>query len=218
MTGGDVPTPRARRARRPGWRDPRVGVGVLLVAGSVALGVWVVGGATRGDAYYVAAEALTPGDALDAGALRVVDVRLGDASTSYVPAGEALPEGAVATRVVAAGELLPAGAVGTADDVGLRPVGVPVTGPLPSAVTTGATVDLWLTRPPVEAIGGGGSPAQPERVAAGLVVADVVEDGAVLGAAASTSVEVLVPEADLPGVLAALASAGDVTLVPAPAS
>lgn len=218
MTGGDVPTPRARRARRPGWRDPRVGVGVLLVAGSVALGVWVVGGATRGDAYYVAAEALTPGDALDAGALRVVDVRLGDASTSYVPAGEALPEGAVATRVVAAGELLPAGAVGTADDVGLRPVGVPVTGPLPSAVTTGATVDLWLTRPPVEAIGGGGSPAQPERVAAGLVVADVVEDGAVLGAAASTSVEVLVPEADLPGVLAALASDGDVTLVPAPAS
>lgn len=217
MTGGDVPTPRARRARRPGWRDPRVGLGVLLVAGSVALGVWVVGGATRGDAYYVAAESLTPGDALD-GALRVVDVRLGDASTAYVPAADALPEEAVATRVVAAGELLPAAAVGSADDVGLRPVGVPVTGPLPSAVATGATVDLWLTRPPVEAIGGGGSPAQPERVAAGLIVADVVEDGAVLGAAASTSVEVLVPDADLPGVLAALASEGDVTLVPAPAS
>jgi hypothetical protein len=218
MTGGDVPSPPARRVRRPGWRDPRVGVGVVLVAGSVALGTWVVGSATRGDAYYAAADTLTPGDPLDATRVRVVDARLGEAGSAYLRADAALPDGAVLTRVVGSGELVPAAALAGAADVGLRPVGVPITGPLPSSVVAGASVDLWLTEPPAAVVGGESTPARATPVATGLVVADVVADRALLGAASTTSVEVLVPVVDLPDVLAALASEGDVTLVPAPAS
>ena len=41
----DTP-PLTRLARRPSWRDPRLGVGVLLMAASVALGAWTVAGAS----------------------------------------------------------------------------------------------------------------------------------------------------------------------------
>lgn len=216
MTGGEVPSPRARRVRRPSWRDPRVGVGVLLVAGSVALGVWVVGSAGRGETYYAADRTLTPGDPLDADSLAVVEARLGGADARYVRVDGGLPAGSVATRVVAEGEMLPASAVGTGADVDVRPVGVPVDGPVPSAVVAGATVDLWLTRPPSDGIGVESAPARPELVAEALAVADVVEDGEIFAAGTATMVEVLVPEGELPVVLAALASEGSVTLVPAP--
>jgi hypothetical protein len=96
----------------------------------------------------------------------------------------------------------------------VRPVGVPVDGPLGSAVTPGSGVDLWVTAPPTSGIGVAATPAEPRLVAAGLVVADVVEDDDLFSAGATTLVEVLVPEAALPAVLAALAGEATITLVP----
>src|SRR5690625_6270708 len=40
--GGTMNEAATPRVRRPSWRDPRLGVGVLLVAGAVALGSWTV--------------------------------------------------------------------------------------------------------------------------------------------------------------------------------
>src|SRR5690606_13585820 len=61
---GDLPSPAAPRLRRPGWRDPRLAFGLLLVAGSVALGSWAVSSAGRTVAVYAVAETVTPGDVL----------------------------------------------------------------------------------------------------------------------------------------------------------
>ncbi|WP_418605469.1 hypothetical protein [Georgenia sp. SUBG003] len=52
--------PQARRMRRPTWRDPRLGVGVVLVAASVALGTWAVRDAAATVEVYAARDALTP--------------------------------------------------------------------------------------------------------------------------------------------------------------
>ena len=38
----DLPVPTAARLKRPGWRDARLVVGVVLVLASVVLGSWVV--------------------------------------------------------------------------------------------------------------------------------------------------------------------------------
>src|SRR5690606_14050384 len=66
----------ALRLRPPGWRDPRLLTGIVLVAISVALGSWLVAAAGRTVPVFVADGALTPGDVVTRDSLRVVDARL----------------------------------------------------------------------------------------------------------------------------------------------
>jgi hypothetical protein len=209
--------PQARRLRRPTWRDPRLGVGVLLVAAAVALGTWAVRDAAATVEVYAAGEALTPGDTVDADALTVREVRLGDDESLYHLVAEGLPDGAVATRTVGAGELVPRSAVGEAEAIDLRPVVVPLGLAVPADLGPGTVVDLWLA--PSAPMGGGvGQPAaaapEPALLAAELVVAEVVEDASMLSGTTGTSVELLVPRLDLPDVLAALSSEGQLVAVP----
>lgn len=204
---GEESVPVARRVRRPSWRDPRLGVGVLLVAGSVALGAWAVQDAAGTVQVYAARHTLPTGTALSEDAVVVLDVRV--PADAYLPVDGGLPQDAVLTRPVGAGELLPAAAVGSAEDVAVRPVVVPVGGTLPSRVAPGTRVDLWATADP-GAIGA--EPPAPQLVAADLELADVLEDDSVLGSGAS--VELLVPEGDVAEVLAARAQDGELVLVP----
>lgn len=208
--------PQARRLRRPTWRDPRLGVGVLLVAGSVALGTWAVRDAAATVEVYAARDALTPGDVVEAESLSVREVRLGDDEGLYHLVADGLPDGAVVTRTVGAGELVPRSAVGEAAAVDLRPVVVPLGLAVPADLGPGTVVDLWLSPPP--AVGGVGQQAaaapEPTLVAAELVVAEVVRDDSVLSGSTGTSVELLVPRLDLPDVLRALSSDGQLVAVP----
>lgn len=206
----------AQRWRRPTWRDPRLGVGVLLVAGSVVLGSWAVGQADRTVEVLRTTGALTPGDLLTEADLRPQALRPDGLQDTYLAPETELPADAVVTRVVGAGELVPATAVGSAADLELRSVVVPLTGPTPAGVAKGATVDLWLT-----AAGGVGGlreeePAEPRLLVAGLVVADLVESDSIFAGAGGSAAHVLVPQAELPGVLAALSGGEAVVLVPVP--
>ena len=63
---------------------------------SVALGARIVAAADRTVPVYAAASALVPGERLTPDRLTRVDVALGAASSTYLAAGAALPEGAVA--------------------------------------------------------------------------------------------------------------------------
>lgn len=208
--------PQARRLRRPTWRDPRLGVGLLLVAAAVALGTWAVRDAAATVEVYAARDALTPGDAVDADALAVREVRLGEDESLYHLVADGVPDGAVVTRTVGAGELVPRSAVGEADAVDLRPVVVPLGLAVPADLGPGTVVDLWVT-PPGQAAGVGQQTAaapEPALLAAELVVAEVVKDDSVLSGSTGTSVELLVPRLDLPDVLAALSSDGQLVAVP----
>lgn len=211
----ELPAPVARRVRRPSLRDPRLAVGLLLVIGSVALGSWALADADRGEPVYAARAVLTPGESLTADVLTVVEARLPDDGV-YLGADQPLPEGAVVTRLVGEGELVPVAAVGTGQDVDVRPLGIPVSGVVSSGVVDGALVDLWLTLPAATALGEVVSPPAPALVAGALRVAGVRTSDALLGGTSGTTVEVLVPEAELPAVLAALATDGVLTLVPVP--
>ncbi|WP_345043638.1 hypothetical protein [Georgenia daeguensis] len=210
--------PQARRLRRPTWRDPRLGMGVLLVAAAVALGTWAVRDAAATVQVYAAGEALTPGDPVDPDVLSVREVRLGeDEGRLYHLVADGIPDGAVVTRTVGAGELVPRSAVGDAAAVDLRPVVVPLGLAVPTDLAAGAVVDLWLA-PPAPIGGGVGQPAaaapEPALLAAELVVAEVVEDDSMLSGTTGTSVELLVPRLDLPDVLAALSTDGQLVAVP----
>lgn len=208
-TALDLPAPVAARLRRPGWRDPRLLTGLALVAGSVALGSWLVRAAEATVPVYVARAATVPGAALDAGALAVADVRLGSVELGrYLRADEPLPPDAVALRVVGPGELVPRSAVGSAAELALRPVSIPVRGELPEAVRAGAQVDLWFTP----------EAGAPRQLAQALTVAEVARPQGAFAAGGTTTVHALVAADELPGVLAALAEDGRVDVVAVPGS
>ena len=219
----DLPSPVAPRLRRPGWRDPRLAFGLLLVAGSVALGSWAVTSAGRTVAVFAVAETVTPGDVLTAADLVPLDVRLGADASRYFLASEALPETLVALRPVGERELLPRSSVGSGDALEFRSVAVPVAQTLSSKVTAGAVVDLWWVPAEVEADPAAGTSVDagagnvPSLLVDGLVVAELEEaGGSGLLASGVPTVQVLVPTADLAEVLGALAGDGTVAIMPVP--
>lgn len=218
------PSPPAVRLRRPGWRDPRLLIGVVLVAASVAGTSWLVSAAGRTMPVYAADGPLVAGEQLAVDALHVVDVRL-DGAEMYVPADQPLPDGLVVVRTVGDGELVPWSAVADAAELEVRPVAVAPAGTMSSDVTEGSRVDLWFV-PAVDAgtAGNRGGTAQaapdeeltPYQLAAGLTVAEVSEPDGAFAVGAGITVHVLVPVPELAHVLAALGADGAVQVVPVP--
>lgn len=202
----------APRWRTPGWRDPRLQLGLVLVAASVALGSWLVTTAGRTTPVYAAAHTLVPGDELTAADLVVRDVRVPGVE-AYLPAAEMLAEGTVVVRTVGEGELVPRAATAQEAGIDLRRVAVTSRAGLSAAVVVGSLVDLWFV-PEQDATTPDAVP--PTRLAAGLTVAEVGDDGGGLAVGSGATVHLLVSEPDLPDVLAALAAPGTVEVVPVP--
>lgn len=202
----DLPSPVAARLRRPGWRDPRLLVGLTLVGGSVLLGSWVLGDAARTTPVLVAREALVAGDRITPEVVETQEVRLPDVDRYLSP--EDLDD-AVLVRTVGPGELVPRAAVAASPDLGVRAVGVPVDRVAPG-VRAGALVDLWFV-PRAEP--GDGKADAPRTLATELVVADVQQDRSAFAVDQGAVVHVLVPPDGMADVLGALAGGGSVAVV-----
>jgi Flp pilus assembly protein CpaB len=135
----------ARRGLAPGWRDPRLWIGLLIVSASVVAGALVVGSADHRVPVWTATEPLAAGHVLTAGDLVVRRVELDDASlAAYLSAARPVPAGQRLSRGVGAGELVPRSAVGTSgDDLLEVPVAV-APGQVPVGTGAGDTVDVYL--------------------------------------------------------------------------
>lgn len=139
--------PPATRSRAPGWRDPRLWIGVVVVAASVLLGARVLGAADDTVTVWAAAGELAPGTTLAEDDLVAVRVRFADDTdlSAYLLTAEALPADATLVRGVGAGELVPVAALGEPGDTGLLQVPVAVEPEqLAGAVTTGSRVNVYL--------------------------------------------------------------------------
>jgi hypothetical protein len=192
--------------------DPRLLIGLALVAGST-VGVWALVEAlddTR--QVLVAPETLTPGSRVDASTLRVEAVRLGGLATGYL-APEDVPDGGlVVTRTVQAGELVPAASVADREDAGLAVVVVASARPLPSEVTPGALVDVW-TAAEIER----GVHEPPTVLVGGAEVAAVTAPDGMMASGGPT-VELLIPREKTAAFLEALGAGHAIDLVPARAA
>lgn len=209
--------PQARRLRRPSWRDGRLLVGVLLVLGSVALGARIVAGADHTIPVYAAAGPLVPGERVTADRLTRVDVALGAAAATYLSAAAPVPEGAVVVRDVRAGELLPAASLARAEDVARAPVMVPVSPDSARVLVAGSVVDVWVNdKQPGSGMATYGT---PRRLIPAAPVGRVpgADDGRLTGAA-TTGVQVQVPNGDVERLIAAIDQGARITLVPAAGS
>lgn len=182
-TLGTTDTPAATRVTTPGWRDPRLWVGVALVAASVLIGATVVGGSDDTVPVWAAASSLAPGHVLTSDDLTVRRVRFADPGdrSLYLTADHTLPAHLEVLRGVGAGELLPQAAVGNADEGTLRQVPVSVaTDQVPAQVGVGSVVDVYLR--PSSRDGCAGSPVCDGRpVLAGVSVVDAPAGDATFG-------------------------------------
>lgn len=198
----------AQRLVRPSWRDPRLGIGVILVAASVALGTWAVGAASATESVWSASRTLTPGESL---AGNVVAVEVTPALADLYLAASMEPTGVV-DRTVEVGELVPLAAVVDSGEVGLRSIVVPSGSRLAAGVTDGAVVDVWLTPRGRQ----GEAPGEPFVVVSGALVSAVTLEQSAWSASEFGSVELLVEDTALQGVISAMADGGALVVVPRP--
>jgi hypothetical protein len=206
-TASDVPV--ALRGQRPAWRDPRLWVGIVLVAASVVVGARVL--ATADDTVQVwgAATDLGAGQRVEADDLVAQRVRFADtdALQGYFTVDDELPADLELTRSIGAGELLPRGAVGTPQQTGLVEVPVAVEPEqVPPGVGPGDVVDVYVVAP--LSADSDGEEVQPLPDGPALSEATVVEApelASSFGTSGKRQLVLAVPEADAPAFFALLA-------------
>ena len=141
----DVPP--AIRHSRPGWRDPRILVGLVIVAASVLVGVKVLAAADDTVGVWAVRDALPAGTRVDAADVQRVQIRFDSSEDAdhYLSADAPLPQDAVLERAVGSGELLPREALAGADQALVEvPVSVELD-EVPATVREGSVIDVWVT-------------------------------------------------------------------------
>ena len=199
-------TPAARRAASASWRDPRLVIGVAIVAVSVLVGVKLFSGADNTVSVWAVTTDLRSGTTLADGDLQRRDIRFSEDvdADRYVSAESELPVDTTLVRDVGVGELLPRAALGSADERSL--VEVPVAAAaeaVPSTVRAGSVVDVWVTPEAAS----GRSAAESLLVFDDVLVIAVPGSGSALGSSATRQIVVGVDEAGEQDLAAALARA-----------
>lgn len=193
------PSPDAVRASRRTWRDPRLWVGVAIVAVCVLTGARLLGSADDTVRVWATSQRVPAGSVLSADRLEVKEVRFGSASLAdrYLSADQPLPEDAVLGREVLPGELVPRSAL--ASDDGEETVQVPIAvrgDRVPAGLRQGDLVDVWVapaTNAPAPA---GASTPEAVRVLQEVRVVAVPRAGSAFGPTTTRQVVVGVPAAD----------------------
>ena len=174
-----VPAQPALRATAPGWRDPRLWIGIVIVAVSVVAGARLLSAADDTVSVWAVAADVGAGDVLSPDDLVATRVRFADEDglAGYFTVDERLPADLEVTRGVGAGELLPRAAVGAAGSGSTLQVPLAVDAEqVPGSVGAGSVVDVYLVAPVGSAPHAGGRGARgagPARPAlAGVTVVD----------------------------------------------
>lgn len=199
----------ARRLRKPGWKDPRLLVGILLVVVSVAGVLTLVSLQNQTVPMYVARQDIALGQKVDPAKLRVVDVRLDTVQDRYLSAEQPLAPDLQANSLIRSGELLPVASVGGRDPQGRKPLSVELPQELPVAVGVGTRVDVWAAERGSDSTTYG----EPQRLLESVEVSAIRELDSGFGGASGQVVELLVTDEDLPGMLSAIANEARLTVV-----
>ena len=205
-TSRGVDVPPATRSGSPGWRDPRLWIGVVLVTGSVVAGARLLSGADDMTAVWSASSDLVSGQTLTADDLTATRVRFDEGvdAQRYLPVDDELPSALTLDRPLAAGELVPASALGEAPEDDTVSVSIAVAAEhVPTDLVRGSHVDVWVI---------GEDPRQ--RAAAEMVLenvlildAPVVSDA--FASATSRQLVLALPQADEESLGLVLAASGD---------
>lgn len=205
----------ATRAGRPGWRDPRLLLGVAIMALSVVGGVLVFSSYDDSVTVLAAGRDLPAGAPFSAADATRRQVHFSDADTAarYLAPGAELPESARLARPVGEGELLPRTAFTSRDQQARVEVPLSVgADDVPATVRPGSVVDVWVV--PDTPTGTRPGRAQPaRRVLHDVVVVRLPGDDGGLAPRSTRQVIVALPAGDPDAVAVALGRATSGRLV-----
>jgi hypothetical protein len=165
---GTPAPPVATRVARPGWRDPRLWIGLLIVAGSVVLGARLLAAVDDTVSVWAVVDDHGVGSPLTTDDVLAARVRFADDADldRYLPADEPLPDDIVLSRGVGGGELLPRAAIGNAEDASTVQVPLDLEpNRVPPTVAAGSVVDVY-----VGAVGGRGDNASSGKALSAVTV------------------------------------------------
>ena len=212
-SGSTATSPAATRVSRRRWRDPRMVVGVVVVAACALIGATLLGGADDTVGVWAATRSMNAGEPVRQGDLvrREVHFAAQRDADAYLSADAPLPTGSTLARPVGAGEMVPRGALGTQGSGALTEVPLSVDAEaVPAPLRGGAVVDVGVT--PADArVGASADDSSTPRstlVFDDVAVLSAPRGGSSLGPTATRQVIVGVgrdQETRLPTSLAALA-------------
>jgi hypothetical protein len=205
-------SPPARRLSLHRWRDPRLWVGLVLVASSVLVGARLLAASDDTVGVWAVARDVGAGTPLTRDALVVEQVRFSDTATAqtYLRVGEPVPPGAAASRDMAAGELVADAAIATRQGSAFElPVVVGPSG-APEDLVAGDVVDVWVGPTP-----GSGVTTPATQVLTAVPVIAAARSSGPLGEAATRQVLLGIgePALDRLGPMLGEMSNGSVVLV-----
>lgn len=202
--------PAATRSGSAGWRDPRLWVGIVLVAGSVVAGARILSGADDMTRVWAASADLAVGQTLTADDLRATSVRFEEGADRdhYLGVDDELPAALTLTRPLAAGELVPAAALGedVADDTVAVSIAVSAEH-VPTGLARGSRVDVWVIDDGVAS--GRRAKGTAELVLGDIAVLDAPVVSDAFASATSRQLVLAVPGADEDSLGVVLAASGD---------
>lgn len=198
---GTSAPPVATRVARAGWRDPRLWIGLLLIAGSVVLGARLLAAADDTVAVWAVVGDHGAGSPIGEDDVVAVRVRFDDDADlePYLSAGEPLPSDVVLARGIGAGELLPRAAIEAAGDAATVRVPLDLDPQrVPPSVGAGSVVDVWVGVP----AGRGGG--ESGIVLQGVTVVEAPAPDESFAVTGTRQVVLAVEETDVADFLAAL--------------
>ncbi len=181
------------------WKDPRLAIGVILIAGGGVAGSILLGGESSVPLLRASAP-IAEGSVLSESQFVVAELpeRVGK---DYVRSGQ-IPDGAVAAHGIEAGDLLPSSAIG--EPGGLLDVTIPLIVAPASSVAVGSQVDVWRVQNTTI------NTAPGARLIAQGAVLVSVEAG---GVGAQATAQIRVEPADVPGILEVLGTQDGLAIV-----
>ncbi|WP_435300566.1 SAF domain-containing protein [Timonella sp. A28] len=207
------------RLKKPTVKDPRLVVGIILVATAVWLGSWVVEDAKSLKPVFVASKSFAPGQAITRDDLRIVEVNIGSQSSQYLTGTLQADERLVATQPITEGEFIPVASVADEDTSQSKVIAINIAERLPDIAQVGSTVDLWFTADTkTSGLSENTQETKPELVAENLYVSQLPDTQNSFNASATQTIHVVVPAEQINDVLGSRQKSGTLALLMSPGS
>ncbi len=204
------------RATTPGWRDPRLWIGIVIVAASVLAGAQLLDSADDTVSVWAVTSDMGAGDQLSEDDLVARQVRFADGGDldHYFRVDDQLPADLQLIRGIGEGELLPRAAAGSAEDSDTLQVSIEVEpGQVPSSVAAGSVVDIYLIGVDgAERLRGRAAESATSAALSSVAVVDAPPIEESFGTSGRRQIVLAVPEADVAPFYALLGALDDPVL------
>ncbi|WP_421084607.1 SAF domain-containing protein [Rothia nasimurium] len=201
----------ATRYKKPGFKDPKLVIGLLLILVSVVGVVGIVRFANKSEPFYMASSDIKIGDALTSANLKVVDVQLGESAGHYVRADVELTEGTVAMQPIKSGELIASSEITDELKDGRRLTTLLMDHYAVAGFSSGDLVDVWVSFKRE----GSNDYEAPQSLVSHAEIHSITAQESIIGGTGKTAVELWVNADQLSQVLSASNGGAAINLIPA---